>query len=69
MSSACRECRDGLDHCHGTVVHHIRFGVECTDDCATPDAVHAFSIDCDAVGCTCAVTVGVESFEGISATG
>ncbi|MET0456699.1 MAG: hypothetical protein ABW137_33105 [Mycobacterium sp.] len=58
MSGVCRECRDGLEHCHGTVVHHSRFGIECTDDCATPDVPHAFSVDCEAVGCACAQPIG-----------
>jgi hypothetical protein len=57
MTDECRDCRDGLDHCHGTAVHHLRFGLECTDDCAAPDAPHAFRIDCDAIGCSCVVTI------------
>jgi hypothetical protein len=29
---------------------------ECTEaDCMTPEVVHAFSIDCEAVGCACGV--------------
>ncbi len=55
MSIQCRECRAGLEHCHGTVIHHTRFRSECTEDsCVTPEVVHAFRIDCDAIGCTCA---------------
>ena len=57
MSDVCRECREDLDHCHGTLVHHASFYVECTEDCATPDGLHSFSIDCEAVGCTCAVVI------------
>ena len=57
MSDVCRECREDLDHCHGTLVHHASFHVECTEDCATPDGLHSFNIDCEAVGCTCAVVV------------
>jgi hypothetical protein len=53
MSSVCRECRDGLEHCHGTVVHHAVSGIECTEDCGAPDSLHTFRIDCEAVGCTC----------------
>ena len=56
MSDVCRECREDLDHCHGTLVHHASFFVECTDDCATPEGLHSFAVDCEAVGCTCAVT-------------
>ena len=60
MTDPCRECRDGLEHCHGTVIHHASSGrVECTEFCVTPDGLHSFSIDCDAVGCTCVETVVV----------
>lgn len=58
-TGGCRECRGGLEHCHGTVVHHAATGVECTDDCAAPEALHDFSINCDAIGCTCAESAGV----------
>jgi len=44
MSDVCRECREDLDHCHGTLVHHASFFVECTDDCATPDGLHSFAV-------------------------
>jgi hypothetical protein len=54
MSSECRECLAGLEHCHGTVIHHTRYRAECTEDgCITPEVVHAFVIDCEAIGCTC----------------
>jgi hypothetical protein len=54
MTIQCRECRAGLEHCHGTVIHHVRHRAECTeDDCTTPEVVHTFSIDCEAVGCVC----------------
>ena len=57
MPSVCRECLDDLEHCHGTVIVHALSAVECTDDCAAPEAVHAFVIDCDAIGCACSVPV------------
>ncbi len=58
MRSVCGGCRAGLEHCHGTVIHHALRRSECTeDDCVTPEVVHAFSIDCDAIGCTCAAAV------------
>jgi hypothetical protein len=58
MSIQCRECRAGLDHCHGTVIHHARYRIECTEDgCETPEALHVFRIDCEAVGCRCGETV------------
>lgn len=56
MSSDCRDCRAGLEHCHGTVIHHPAVRAECTEsECAMPEVVHAFSIDCDALGCRCGV--------------
>jgi hypothetical protein len=59
MSFQCRECRTGLEHCHGTVIHHVRFRVECTEDgCATPEILHSFSIDCEAIGCECGQVAG-----------
>ena len=58
MSNQCRECRAGLEHCHGAVIRHVSYRSECTeDDCVTPEVVHAFSIDCDAIGCSCAAAV------------
>ena len=54
MSGECRECRAGLEHCHGTVIIHELYRSECTEDgCETPEAIHMFRIDCDAIGCTC----------------
>lgn len=61
MSSICRECREDLDHCHGTVILHALSAVECTDDCATPEAEHAFRIDCEAIECICSVTVSASA--------
>ncbi len=59
MTSGCRECRAGLDHCHGTVIVHTLRWSECTEqDCVTPEVVHAFTIDCEAVGCSCAQPIG-----------
>ncbi|OBF88452.1 hypothetical protein A5791_17415 [Mycobacterium sp. 852002-51163_SCH5372311] len=60
MSMGCRECRAGLDHCHGTVIRHsvgrLLGRAECTEPgCASPElSLHAFVVDCDAVGCGCA---------------
>ncbi len=59
MTADCRDCRAGLDHCHGTVIRHSQGRVwgrtECTEpDCFSPELLpHAFVIDCDAVGCVC----------------
>ena len=56
MSTGCRECRDGLDHCHGTMIRHLLGRSECTEsDCVAPELfTHTFVVDCDAVGCDCA---------------
>jgi hypothetical protein len=29
--TACRLCRDGLDHCHGTLIVRTVYEVECSD--------------------------------------
>ncbi|AMO59029.1 Uncharacterised protein [Mycolicibacterium phlei] len=58
----CRACLSGLAHCHGTVIHHAAMRSECTDpDCVTPEDVHTFAIDCETVGCRCAVSVSVSA--------
>ncbi|MFI5505948.1 hypothetical protein ACIA48_00655 [Mycobacterium sp. NPDC051804] len=60
MSSRCRACVAGVEHCHGTVIHHILARTECTEpDCRTPEVVHAFSVDCEAIGCMCARDVSI----------
>ena len=60
MSSECRECRAGLEHCHGTVIIHERYRSECTEDgCETPEVVHTFRIDCEAIGCRCSLAVSL----------
>ncbi len=55
MVSQCRYCRDGWEHCHGTVIIHEQRRAECTeDDCDGPELIaHVLRVDCDAVGCTC----------------
>ncbi|MGE0215721.1 hypothetical protein [Mycolicibacterium sp.] len=51
---ACRDCRAGLEHCHGALIHHPYRRSECTeDDCVVPHGVHTLHIDCTAVGCAC----------------
>jgi hypothetical protein len=61
MSSDCRECRAGLEHCHGTIIFHPCRRAECTEDgCHGPDGIpHAFRIDCEAVGCRCGVVTAL----------
>jgi hypothetical protein len=45
-----------MQHCHGTVIHHTSDRAECTEArCETPEVVHAFAIDCDAIGCACGI--------------
>jgi len=55
MSTQCRYCRDGLEHCHGTVIIHVQHRAECTEDgCLHPENIaHTWRIDCGAVGCGC----------------
>jgi hypothetical protein len=55
MSADCRDCRAGLEHCHGTIIRHWLRRSECTDPgCVSPELLpHTFVIDCDAVGCGC----------------
>ena len=61
MNAGCRDCRSGLDHCHGTIVRHWIRRSECTEDgCTSPELMpHAFVVDCDAVGCGCAAMVAL----------
>lgn len=55
MDDHCRACRAGLEHCHGTLIHHVHQPAECTEDgCAGEVLAHAFAVDCEAVGCRCA---------------
>ncbi|MHA7648850.1 hypothetical protein ACX9NE_00185 [Mycobacterium sp. ML4] len=60
MSTGCRDCRAGLDHCHGTVIRHSLGRPECTEpDCVAPELfTHAFVVDCDVVGCACGEVSG-----------
>jgi hypothetical protein len=55
MSEACRDCREGVAHCHGTAIRHWLRRSECTEaGCDDPDSgSHGFVVDCDAVGCGC----------------
>jgi hypothetical protein len=65
----CLWCRVDIEHCHGAVIHHALRRSECTeDDCVTPEVMHAFSIDCDAIGCGCAQPMG-STDERASSTG
>ena len=60
MTIQCRDCAAGLYHCHGTVIEHVRYRAECTEDgCTTPEAAHTFTIDCGSVGCPCGADITV----------
>ncbi|OHU87038.1 hypothetical protein [Mycobacterium talmoniae] len=61
MDNGCRECRAGLEHCHGTIIRHALHRAECTEpDCVAPELTpHAFVVDCEAVGCGCGEPVAV----------
>jgi hypothetical protein len=64
----CRECRAGVEHCHGTVIHHALRHLECTeDDCVTAEVMHALRIDCEAIGCGCAQPMGSADWRASSA--
>ncbi|MCH9640734.1 MAG: hypothetical protein K0U71_03410 [Actinomycetia bacterium] len=71
MTSECRACRAGLEHCHGALIHHDYRRPECTaDECDSPDGEHAVHIDCGTVGCACdaavAAAVGTELAHRVS---
>jgi hypothetical protein len=61
MDPQCRLCRQGWEHCHGTVIVHALQWAECTaPDCYGPDLVgHELRIDCDAVGCVCGQAIAL----------
>jgi hypothetical protein len=55
MVDSCYDCRADLEHCHGAVIEHPLRQTECTEDgCTdTDDVLHAYLLDCAAVGCGC----------------
>ncbi|MBU3060396.1 hypothetical protein KO481_02520 [Nocardia sp. NEAU-G5] len=57
----CTSCDSALDHCHGTLIVHTDWSVDCTegDNCYDGDrSRHSFIVDCFDVagGCGCAVS-------------
>lgn len=45
-----------MDHCHGSLIHHAYQATECTEDgCPGEVLPHSFAVDCEAVGCRCAL--------------
>lgn len=61
MSTQCRDCREGWEHCHGAVIVHVAFHAECTEpDCDGPEMIsHVYKLDCEAVGCQCGSVVAI----------
>lgn len=60
----CTSCDSALDHCHGTLIVHTDWSVDCTNTdisssgCYDGDrSRHSFIVDCSDVagGCGCAV--------------
>lgn len=54
-SGTCPECRQDLEHCHGTAIEHCDGSADCSDDpdCQLPGELHLFLISCADVGCDC----------------
>ncbi|UXA17879.1 hypothetical protein [Mycobacterium sp. SMC-4] len=63
MTTACRACEAGLEHCHGALIHHAYQRDECTEgDCLAAAAAHDVQIDCSSLGCACdEVRIGFRS--------
>jgi hypothetical protein len=61
MSADCRDCREGLDHCHGAIIRHSLRRAECTEPgCVSPELLpHTFVVDCDAIGCGCTESIAL----------
>ena len=55
ISGTCPECRQDLEHCHGTAIERCDGSADCSDDpdCQVPGEVHLFLITCAEVGCGC----------------
>ena len=55
ISGTCPECRQDLEHCHGTAIEHCDGSADCSDDpdCQLPGEVHLYLIPCAEVGCDC----------------
>lgn len=56
ISGSCPECRQDLEHCHGTAIAHCDGATDCSDDpdCQLPGELHLFLVSCAEVGCDCA---------------
>ena len=55
ITGMCPECREDLEHCHGTAIEHCDGAADCSDDpgCGLPADLHLFVIPCADVGCDC----------------
>jgi hypothetical protein len=60
VTTACIECGDDQDHCHGTVLRHTDGSIECTDlTCVALTADrHDLVLACVDTGCSCEGTDG-----------
>lgn len=60
ISGTCPECRQDLEHCHGTAIEHCDGSADCSDDpdCQRPGELHLFLISCAEVGCDCGPAEG-----------
>ncbi len=56
MDQICVDCVAELDHCHGTLVHHYGYLLECSEPgCPELDASrHLWIVDCELVDRDCA---------------
>jgi hypothetical protein len=56
ITSACADCAQDLEHCHGTAFQHCDGAADCSDDpgCRLPAELHLFVVSCAEVGCACA---------------
>jgi hypothetical protein len=52
---ACVECRQDLEHCHGTAILHVDGAADCSDDpdCRLAAELHLFVMSCAEVDCGC----------------
>jgi hypothetical protein len=54
-SDQCPDCREDLEHCHGTAIVHVDGAADCSDDpgCRRPATLHLFMISCADTDCDC----------------
>ena len=55
ITNECPDCREDLEHCHGTAIVHVDGLADCSDDpgCRLPAPLHLFVISCAEVACDC----------------